>query len=127
RRKTGQICFEITLKSRRLIQQVQILLLNLGIVSRCVQRRTTYRYRDKVEERTYWRLNVSGQDVDLLMQIIPTCKAVPAQIRTLNTNRDTVPLPGSMLRALFTVNGRHSRREWWKWKREIKGDRRPTR
>ena len=126
-RSSGQISFEITLKSKALLSQVQLLLLNIGIVSRLVSKTVTYRYKERVEIRTYWRLTVTGQDVDLLMRSIPTNKAREAQLREFNTNRDVVPMPGSIIRHVFTASGRHNRREWWAWKREIKGERIPTR
>ena len=129
-RASGQITFEITLKSRQLIRQLQIILLNLGIVSRYAEKRVQYRYSgltSKDEQRTYWRLSVSGVDADRLMAVIPTFKAVLPQERAYNTNCDIVPLPGALLRRLFTSDGRRCRHEWWKWKREIKGERRPTR
>ncbi|HLB48326.1 MAG TPA: helix-hairpin-helix domain-containing protein, partial [Anaerolineales bacterium] len=127
RRKTGQVSFELTLKSERLVTQVQLLLLNLGIVSRRTLKKVKYRYGGKIEERLYWRLSAYGRDVDVLMSVIPTIKAVPPQHRGWNTNRDVVPLPGSLIRSVFLINGPRSRREWWAWKREIKGNRRPTR
>jgi ATP-dependent exoDNAse (exonuclease V) alpha subunit len=128
KRANGQVTAEITLKSRELIRQLQVLLLNLGMVS-CVSRRTiTYRYRDRLpEKRDYWRLSMMGRDVDLFMKAVPTRKAIPVQDRICNTNRDTVPLPGQFIRHLFTHSGRRSRREWWAWKREIKGERSATR
>ncbi|MCI0461298.1 MAG: AAA family ATPase [Gemmataceae bacterium] len=126
-RSTGQVCFEITLKTPELLRQVQILLLNLGIVSRRVPKTIRYRYNGHEEDRTYWRLTVSGKDVDRLMAVVPTRKAVPPQSRTYNTNRDVVPLPGTIIREVFTLPGPHTRREWWAWKREIQGQRRPTR
>jgi len=126
-RPGGQVSFEITLKSAELIRQVQILLLNLGIVSRRVERSINYCYRGSVERRPYWRLSVTGYDADLLMSMIPTKKIVPSQIRLCNPNRDAVPLPGPIIRHIFTASGRHNRREWWAWKREIKGERTPTR
>ncbi len=127
-RRSGQVTFEITLKSAELIRQVQVLLLNLGIVSRRVARRISYRYKERpAEMRTYWRLSVSGEDVDRLMEIIPTRKAAAPQQRMCNTNRDIVPLPGRIIRDLFTLFGKRMRREWWAWKREIGGTRRPTR
>ena len=127
-RDSGQVSFEITLKNRAMIRQAQLLLLNLGIISRCSEKTVRYRYRDRPEEmRSYWRLNVSGQDADLLLQIVPTVKAVAVQERRRNTNRDVVPLPGDIIRQIFTSSGERTRQEWWKWKREIKGNRRPTR
>lgn len=126
-RPSGQIAFEITLKSSELIRQLQVLLLNLGIVSRRVQRTIKYRYQERTEERAYWRLTVTGYDADILMAVIPTRKAVPSRTRFCNPNRDVVPLPGSIIRRIFTANGQHTRREWWAWKREIKGERTATR
>ena len=126
--QSGSVSFEITLKSAEMIKQVQLLLLNLGIVSRRAEKTVQYRYRDRpVEARTYWRLAVYGADVDRLMEIIPTQKAVPNQERVCNPNRDVVPLPGKIIRALFTANGKRARMEWWAWKREVAETRKPTR
>ena len=129
-RAGGHVVFEITLKSKKLIQQVQMLLLNLGIVGRYAEKCINYRYSGLTEtndRRSYWRLFVYGADVNRLMQVVPTRKAVVSQARVINTNRDIVPLPGALLRCLFTCDGRRTRREWWPWKREIKGERKPTR
>lgn len=126
-RGSGQVVFEITLKSRELIRQVQLLLLNLGIVGRAARKTVNYRYGERAERRDYWRLFVSGRDADLLMKMIPTRKTVPAQERVCNPNRDVVPLPGEFIRHIFTSSGRHTRREWWAWKREIRGERTPSR
>ena len=126
-RASGQNAFEITLKSRTLLAQVQLLLLNLGIVSRLAGKPVNYRYKDTDEVRTYWRLTATGKDADLLMTVIPTVKAGAVQARTLNANRDIVPIPGAFVRDLFTANGPKSRREWWAWKREMKHLRKPTR
>jgi hypothetical protein len=127
-RPGNQAVFEITLKSSQLIQGMQLLLLNLGIVGRVAPKIVKYRYADHpVEERTYLRYQVSGSDADLLMNLIPTRKAFVATERAYNTNNDLVPLPGSIIRAIFTQPGKRTRREWWAWKREIKGERTPTR
>ena len=127
-RTSGQVSFEITLKSQRIIQQVQVILLNLGIVSRIAEKKVNYQYKDNpTEGRTYWRLSVFGKDIDRLMSNVPTVKIVPPQERKYNTNRDTVPLPGHIIRALFTANGKRTRREWWQWKREIAGTRKSSR
>ena len=127
RRASGQVYFELTLKSKELIRQVQILLLNLGIVSRRAKKVVKYCYNERTEERTYWRLSVSGRDADFLMTAIPTRKAIQVQERVCNPNKDVVPLPGAIIRHIFTSIGSHTRREWWAWKREIKGERIPTR
>ena len=126
-RANGQTAFEMTLKSKTLLAQVQLLLLNLGIISRLVAKTVRYRYKDTEEVRTYWRLTATGKDADLLMTVIPTAKARASQVRVLNANRDIVPIPGAFIRDLFTANGPKSRREWWAWKREIKHERKPTR
>ncbi|MGI4788500.1 MAG: helix-hairpin-helix domain-containing protein [Janthinobacterium lividum] len=126
-RANGQISFEITLKSKALLTQVQLLLLNLGIVTRLAAKTVNYRYKDTDEIRTYWRLTATGKDADLLMVLIPTSKAGAVQARVLNANRDIVPIPGLLIRTLFTANGPKSRREWWAWKREIKHQRKATR
>ena len=126
-RADGQVSFEITLKSKALLTQVQILLLNLGIVSRLAAKTVLYRSKGAEELRTYWRLSATGGDADRLMTAVPTMKARAAQERTLNPNHDIVPIPGAMIRDLFTASGPKSRREWWAWKREIKHLRRPTR
>ena len=126
-RASGQIAFEITLKSKALLAQVQLLMLNLGIVSRLSARTINYRYKETEEVRTYWRLTATGKDVDLLMTAIPTAKACAVHERVLNANRDIVPVPGALIRDLFTANGPKPRREWWAWKREIKHLRKPTR
>ena len=127
RRSDGQIAFEITLKSKTLLIQVQLLFLNLGIVSRLAAKAVNYHYKNTEEIRTYWRLTATGRDADLLMTIIPTSKAKSIELRILNPNRDIVPIPGTFIRDLFTSNGPKSRREWWAWKREIKHERKPTR
>lgn len=128
RRSVQEPIFEITLKSRELIQQVQLLLLNLGIVSRFRKKTVNYRYRERpVEARDYWRLTVSGMDAERLLAVVPTTKAITPNPRVPNTNKDIVPLPGHIIRTVFTQPGRRSRREWWAWKREIRGERRPTR
>ena len=107
---------------------MQRLLLNLGIVGRIAPKTIRYRYADHpVEERTYLRYQTSGLDADSLMRLIPTRKALQASERTYNTNNDLVPLPGKIIRAVFTYPGKRTRQDWWKWKREIKGDRTPTR
>jgi len=126
-RSGGDLAFEITLKSSELIRQVQVLLLNLGIVSRRVAKTILYRYRGRQEYRTYWRLSALGQNVNLLMEAIPTRKGFPQKPRVPNPNLDVVPLPGTIIRDVFTFSGRRTRREWWAWKREIKGTRKPSR
>ena len=60
------------------------------------------------------------------MAIVPTRKALPARPRIHNPNLDIVPLPGSIIRHLFTLPGPRTRRQWWAWKREIGGTRKPT-
>jgi hypothetical protein len=91
----NQACFEITLKSQRLIREIQLLCLNLGIVGRWAPKTTKYRYQDRpIEERTYWRYQTYGSDTERLVQLIPTQKAFLITERTYNTNTDVVPLPG---------------------------------
>ena len=126
-RKSGQIYFEITLKSEKLIRQTQFILLNLGVVSRVTEKFVNYRYKEVADRRCYWRLSVMGKDADLLLSIVPTFKALPAYERICNANHDIVPLPGAIIRDVFTSRGPQSRRSWWPWKREIKGGRLPTR
>jgi predicted Ser/Thr protein kinase len=64
-----------TTASETLAQQIQILLLNFGVVSR----RTSYRSRatNGQKEGTYWNLAIAGADADLLalhMRIVPERK-----------------------------------------------------
>jgi exodeoxyribonuclease V alpha subunit len=103
------------------------MLLNLGVVSRRAPRTIRYRYRGRDERRTYWRLSVLGREVDRLLAAVPTRKALTPKDRVHNANRDVVPFPGPLIRDLFTTPGPRTRREWWAWKREISGERRPTR
>jgi|GEM_PF-949452 ATP-dependent exoDNAse (exonuclease V) alpha subunit/intein/homing endonuclease len=128
RRSANEPAFEITSKSRELIRQVQLLLLNLGIVSRYRSKKVQYRYREQpAEVREYWRLNVYGADAEKLLLLIPTFKAIVPNSRRANSNEDIVPLPGLLIRTVFTQPRRRTRREWWAWKREVAGTRRPTR
>jgi ATP-dependent exoDNAse (exonuclease V) alpha subunit/intein/homing endonuclease len=126
-RRSGQVVFELTSKSQSLVRVSQLLLLNLGIMTRLAPKTIRYRYRTVDEKRTYWRLTAHGEDVDRLLAEVPTTKVKPVPARVCNSNRDIVPLPGAVIRHVFTQDGPHSRREWWAWKREIKKERITTR
>jgi ATP-dependent exoDNAse (exonuclease V) alpha subunit len=127
RRKDGAPTFELTLKSQGLLRQVQMLLLNLGVICRLASKRIRYRYKGRAEDRTYGRLYALGKEVLLLLRCVPTGKTLDSVRRGSNPNRDVVPLPGEIIRAVFTHAGPRTRREWWAWKREIKGVRIPAR
>lgn len=123
---------EWTTASERLAHEVQVVLASLGVWSSLRQKPVTY----NGESRTYWRLAISGVDVETFAAEVgltfpgkaERLAVAAAAGRTRNTNVDVAPAPGSLIRRVFESDGcKHSRREWWAWKREISEQRNPSR
>lgn len=94
--------------SKRLIDEVQIMLLNFGILSRKRQKRTLY----KGEWRLSYLLEVAGADADVFAREIGTAlprKQALFQERTRNTNADVVPFISNVIRE-GVAGGRFTRR-----------------
>ncbi len=84
--------------SKRLIDTVQVMLLNFGILSRKRPRWTLYRE----EKRLSYQLEISGEDADLFMTEIGTAlprKRALFRERERNTNADVVPFLSQAIRA----------------------------
>ena len=93
--------FEITLANRKLLQQLQIMLLNFGIVS------SVYRKKVKFYEMNeYWRLTLFGDDFALYAREIgflteeERLRADIVLVRPRNTNRHTIPTLSPLLKRL---------------------------
>ena len=76
--------WEISSKSEKLLEQVQIILLNLGIVSK------RYSFNNVVgyEGNIYWKLKVSGKSARLMNTALGYMHEMP---EVTNTNFDTIP------------------------------------
>ena len=115
-------------KSVQLAAQVQILLANLGIIAK--QRIKTVFYEE--EPRNFVCTTISGNDARLFYEKVGfrlqrkqlNQNKLPAKS---NTNLDVIPLMGKKIREFLAKTGSHSRKFWWKWKRECKGERNPSR
>jgi len=93
--------------SKRLLDEVQIMLLNFGILARKRPKWTLYRG----ERRLSYLLEVAGADSDLFHHEIGTAlprKQTLFQERTRNTNADVVPFLSRLIRE-GTAGGRFSR------------------
>jgi phosphate starvation-inducible protein PhoH len=93
--------------SKRLIDEVQVLLLNFGILSRKCPKWTLYRE----ERRLSYQLEIAGVDVDLFASEIGTAlprKQALFQERPRNTNADVVPFLSRVVRE-GTAGGRFPR------------------
>jgi phosphate starvation-inducible protein PhoH len=93
--------------SKRLVDEVQIMLLNFGILARKRPKRTLYRG----ERRMSYLLEIGGADADLFIREIGTAlprKRALFQERTRNTNADVVPFISRLIRE-GTAGGRFSR------------------
>ncbi len=83
--------------SRRLIDEVQVMLLNFGILSRKRPKWTIYRGAKRIS----YQLEVGGADADLFVREIGTLlprKQALFRDRTRNTNADLVPFVGGLIR-----------------------------
>jgi len=83
--------------SKRLIDEVQVLLLNFGILARKRPKWTLYRG----ERRLSYQLEICGADADLFMREIGTAlprKQALFQERERNTNVDVVPFLSKLVR-----------------------------
>ncbi|MFA5235215.1 MAG: LAGLIDADG family homing endonuclease, partial [Sulfurimonas sp.] len=91
---------EISSASERLLKEVQILLLSLGIVS------SRHSRRIKGYPNTYWRLNISGRDAELYTHIVGFVsarkqrKAERLASLSKNTNHDMIPYAVEMVEDL---------------------------
>jgi phosphate starvation-inducible protein PhoH len=93
--------------SKRLVDEVQVILLNFGILSRKRPKRTRYRG----EERISYQLEIAGVDAELFAREIGTAllrKRALFQERTRNTNADVVPFINQLIRE-GASGGRFSR------------------
>lgn len=119
---------EWTTKSAQLAKQVQILLSNLGII-------TTQHIKTVIREkepRKYVKSIISGDDARLFYETVGFRLERKQLNKNMlpnasNTNLDVVPLMGNKIRAFIAAAGSHSRKFWWKWKRECNGERNPSR
>lgn len=120
---------EWTTASERLSKEVQIMLGALGIWATRRSKPALY----NGEWRIYWRVTLSGADVDAFRERVGLTygdKAVRLAAtvgRPRNTNLDVVPQAGRLIREAFVSAGPRSRREWRAWKREVAGARQPSR
>jgi len=95
--------------SKRLIDEVQIMLLNFGILARKRLKRTIYRG----ERRISYQLEVGGTDADVFAREIGTAlprKQALFRERRRNTNVDVIPFVSRWIRA-GSLGGRFSREE----------------
>lgn len=96
-----------TVSSKRLIADVQVMLLNFGILARKRPKWTLYRG----EKRLSHQLEISGADAELFLSEIGTAlprKRARFQERARNTNTDVVPFLSRSIRA-GTAAGRFPR------------------
>lgn len=92
---------EINSASRTLLKQVQIVLLNFGIISRVFQGS-----KGNTKGRNpSWRLSITGEDVDIFLQEIGFISKKKNQVArnfspTRNTNKDLVPFGKEKVREI---------------------------
>ncbi|CAG0946464.1 partial ATP-dependent RecD-like DNA helicase, partial [Anaerolineae bacterium] len=114
---------ELGMSNYSLLKTVQIMLLEFGIIAIL---------REKPRVRS-WRLTCRGENARLFYERIGFKIERKQARRTClssqpNTNLDIVPqLDTGLLRTYIAQTGEHERRWWWKWKREVKGERKPHR
>lgn len=122
-------CIELITASERLGREVQTLLSACGVWCGRLLKLVLY----KGERRPYWRIKISGDDVGVFRERIGlTYNEKAARLSATagtprNTNIDVVPNAGNLIRVAFKSEGPQSRREWYRWKREISGERQPSR
>ena len=91
---------EVTSASRLLLSQVQLMLLNLGMIARI---------SDKlVKDVTYYRLTLSGLDYNVFGEKVgfrttdrQRQYALRPELKQIQTNTDSIPFMGGILRDLF--------------------------
>ncbi|MDQ2996416.1 MAG: AAA family ATPase [Chloroflexota bacterium] len=114
---------ELGMSNYSVLKTVQIMLLDFGIISILKEKPNV----------SSWRLTCRGAEARLFYQRIGF-KIERKQVRCKNlsnapnTNIDLVPcLDTGLFRSYIAQTGQHDRRWWWKWKREVKGERKPHR
>lgn len=94
RRSEGKVSFDLVMASEKLIKQVQLMLLNFGIVSRRTLKPSMATNGSRIV-RDYWRLIVSGsRNVEALAQLgvyEPRKDIALAGVRVDSTARDWIP------------------------------------
>ena len=92
---------EISLASFKLLEQMQIILLNFGVVSSLKPKRVK-----SYPDRTYWRLSIYGSEFAKYAERIgfltpeEEARAAKILIRTRNPNKDVIPAMAASLRKL---------------------------
>lgn len=113
---------EFSSASKQLAKEVQVMLAALGVWA--ARNPKTVKLPTWNESRTYWRLHITGQDVDAFAQVIPLThkkkrKALQAVAPKRNTNNDVVPGMERVIAELSCGDPRFFK--------ESRGQRRPSR
>jgi hypothetical protein len=109
--------FEWSTASKQHAREVHIMLTALGIWATLSIK--------TVNDTPYWKILVTGKDQSRLKADI--MGVMVDELKSWNTNVDLTPKSGALIRSVFTSAGPRTRSEWYKWKREIKGERQPSR
>lgn len=93
---------DVSSASRTLLKQIQIILLNFGIISRL------YEDHHKKQKAIYWRLWITGGDVDIFNQEIGFISSQKTQAQDnfspfKNTNKDLVPYAKNKIKEIKQV------------------------
>jgi len=96
--KDGSI--ELCSASRELMRQVQVMLLNFGVVSRRFSKESYARNSESAQVRTYYYLAIGGLDAERFHATFKLVKDVPQtnHVRSIN---DYVPYVGDAVRAVY--------------------------
>jgi intein/homing endonuclease len=98
-------------KSKKLITQLQLILLQFGIISR-IKRRMI---KVKLRRNPYWFLNITGKNVDLFKKEIGfVSKRKNIELKNIsgwprNTNLDIIPIGDKLLKQAMSDIARHFR------------------
>jgi len=117
------VAIELGLSNFLLLRTIQTMLLEFGIIS-------VLRAKPQSDS---WRLCIRGDNARLFYDSIgfkiKHKQALKLALdRKANSNLDLVPcLDNGLLRRYITQTGKHERKWWWKWKREVRGERYPHR